>query len=70
MSLLYSLWQYFSFRANSTTFKVTPIAFAIVITISPFKIPYKTHKDSPVIREIISHFDTSSVFLVLSDFLI
>jgi hypothetical protein len=51
-------------------FKVTPIAFAIVITISPFNIPYKIHKDSPVIREIISHFDTSSVFLVLSDFLI
>ncbi len=51
-------------------FKVTPIAFAIVITTSPFNIPYKTHKDSPVISEIISHFETSSVFLVLSDFLI
>ena len=51
-------------------FKVTPILFAIVIIISPFNIPYMTHKDSPVIREIISHFDTSSVFRVLSDFLI
>lgn len=64
------LWQYFSFRAKSIMFKVTPIAFAIAITISPFNIPYKTHKDSPVIREIISHFETSSVFRVLSDFLI
>lgn len=51
-------------------FKVTPIAFAIAIMMSPFNTPYKTHKDSPVISEIMSHFDTSSVFLVFSDFLI
>ena len=61
---------YFSFRTKSITFRVKPITFAIVIIISPFNVPYKIHKENPVIREIISHFDTSSVLLVLSYFLI
>jgi hypothetical protein len=43
---------------------------APVITMSPFVTPYSTHNDSPVINEIMSHFETSSVFLVRRDFLI
>ena len=43
---------------------------APVIIISPFIIPYSTHNESPVINEIMSHFETSSVFLVRRDFLI
>jgi hypothetical protein len=37
---------------------------------SPFTIPYSTHKESPTISDMISHFDTSSVFFVFRDFLI
>ena len=43
---------------------------APVIIISPLITPYNTHKESPVINEIMSHFETSSVFLVRRDFLI
>jgi hypothetical protein len=37
--------------------------FAPVIIISPFITSYSTHNESPVIKEIMSHFETSSVFL-------
>ena len=43
---------------------------AQIIIISPFVTPYSTHNESPVINETISHFETSSVFLVRRDFLI
>ena len=43
---------------------------APIIIVSPFVTPYSTHNESPVINEIMSHFETSSVFLVRRDFLI
>ena len=43
---------------------------APVIIMSPFVTPYSTHNESPVINEIMSHFETSSVFFVRRDFLI
>jgi hypothetical protein len=61
---------YFSFNIKRKTLKETPMLLAPVIIMSPFITPYSTHKERPAIKEIISHFETSSVFLVRRDFLI
>ena len=41
-----------------------------MITTSLLATPYTTHKDSPTIKENISHTDTSSIFLVLRPLII
>jgi hypothetical protein len=52
---------YFSFNIRRKTLRETPMLLAPVIIISPFVTPYSTHNESPVINEIMSHFETSSV---------
>ena len=44
--------------------------FAVIITKSPFKNPYKVHNERPAIRDIMSHLDTSSASFVFIVFLI
>ncbi len=59
-----------AFYQARKTLRETPMLLAPVIIISSFRAPYSTHNESPVINEIMSHFETSSVFLVRRDFLI
>ena len=61
---------YFSFNIRRKILRDTPMLLAPAIIISPFITPYTTHSESPAINEIMSHFETSSVFLVQRDFLI
>jgi hypothetical protein len=66
--LAYFIIEYLSFSNNRKILSETPILLAPIIIMSAFMIPYRTHRDRPVIREMISHLETSSVFFVLSDF--
>jgi len=44
--------------------------FAVIITKSPFKNPYRVHNERPAISDIMSHLDTSSASFVFIVFLI
>lgn len=58
------LRENFIFNNKNITFNDTPTAFPPAITMSSIATPYMTHNDSPTIKTMINHSDTSSIFFV------
>ena len=55
---------------SNITFNDTPTELPPAMTGSLFAIPYKIHKDSPIIKVMINHVETSSIRLVVISLII